>query len=317
MTASGRINPSFLPGPAAALLVIGVFCAFAPRFASAGNAANIAGQVAVLALLTAGQLVVMLVRGFDISVGAVAALSSTVCALMFNRFGTAGLLAGPAAGLLVGWLNATLVARLGVQPIIATLGALLIAKATARLISDDGQAVPFDGVTGLGRLAFDTWLGLPQLAWLALAGCALLAAWLAWSAPGRRIFLAGSQPAAARLLGMDVGRSLRNAYAVCGLMAGCAGVVLALRSGTGLPSDGSGLELQSIAAALIGGTALAGGSGSVAAALCGALLIQVLLTGLNLTGLSPFVAQVLLGALILASGYLDSLGRRLGGRAAH
>ena len=304
------VNPSFVLAPACLLLTVTMFCAVEPEFASMANLGNIAGQASLLLLLSAGQMAVMVNRGFDISVGAVAALSSTVAALAVNQFGTAGLVMGLFAGAAFGLLNGVLVAYLGVQPIIATLGSLLAAKALARLISDDGQAIVVQGNDLLSTLVDASWVGLPPLFWLSVAGLTALGLLLNRTAMGRRLFMSGSNPQAARLIGISVERSTCLAYVLCGCMAGLAGVALVARAGAGLPTEGTGLELQSIAAALIGGTALAGGSGSLIATAAGALFIQVVLTGLNLTGVTPFIAQILFGILIIGSGFLDKLTHR-------
>lgn len=297
-----QANPLFLLAPAGLVVAAVFFCAMETRFATLSNLGNIAGQASLLLLLSAGQMAVMVNRGFDISVGAVAALSSTVAAIAVNHFGVVGLPLGLLAGAGFGLLNGVLVAGLGVQPIIATLGSLLAAKALARLVSDDGQAIVVQGTAMLDTLGNGFWLA---------AACVLgLGALLYRSAMGRRLFMSGSNPQAARLIGIDVARSTCLAYLLCGAMAGVGGIVLLARSGAGLPTEGAGLELQSIAAALIGGTALAGGRGSLLATAAGALFIQVLLTGLNLVGVTPFLAQILFGGLIVGSGFLDRLAHR-------
>lgn len=300
----------FLMAPAGLLLVAACFGLAEPQFASLANLGNIAGQACLLMLLAAGQMAVMANRGFDISVGAVAALSSTLAALAVNQFGSAGLLVGLLAGAAFGLLNGLLVACVGVQPIIATLGSLLLAKAVARLVSDDGQAVVVQNNALLDGLGNATWLALPPLFWLSLLALLALGLLLYRSSMGRRLFMCGSNPQAARLIGISVAHSTCLAYVLCGAMAGLGGVVLLVRSGAGLPTEGAGLELQSIAAALIGGTALAGGSASLLATLAGALFIQVVLTGLNLVGIAPFLAQALFGMLILGSGLLEKLTHR-------
>lgn len=306
----GRTVPSLPLAFIGCLVAIGVFGLLSPGFASLGNFSNILAQVGVLALLTAGQALVMLVRGFDISVGASAATASTVAALAVIEAGPWGLVAGPLAGLLFGMANGLLVAYLRVQPIIATLATLLVARAIGRLISDDGQAVlvpPSDWLTSLG---YGASAGIPHSAWLLLAVLCVLAIALRETALGRQLHMAGSSPTAAALVGVNVHRATLVAYATCGLLAGLAGVLLLARTGAGMPAEGSGLELQAIAAAILGGTALTGGVLKLAGTLAGALFIQIVLTGLNLLGLSPFLAQALLGLLICAAGIVEVTARR-------
>lgn len=298
-------HPRFLVAPACLGLALALFGATVPDFLSPGNAANVLSQMWVLGLLAVGQMFAIVTRGFDISVGATAALASTAAALGANALGPAGLLLAPLVGIACGTVNGVLVGRLGLQPIVATLGSLVALRGVALLVSDDGQVVPL-AETGLSdALAFDPVAGLPPAAWGALALC-LAAAWtLARSTLGRRILMLGSNPEAVRLIGIDAGRTTLRAYQLCGLFAGLAGLLMTLRAGAGLPTEGTGMELQAIAAAVIGGTALSGGIASVAGVLLGAAFIQALLTGLNLQGLSPFVAQAAVGAVIIGAGLLE------------
>ncbi|CAO3357947.1 ABC transporter permease [Azospirillum melinis] len=311
-----RAAGSFLPipfrvAPLCLILAVAVFAATAPRFLSLGNAANIGAQVWVLALLAIGQMFVLATRGFDISVGAVAALSSVCAAMACNGWGLPGLAAGALAGLLCGLVNGALVGTLGLQPVVATLGSLIAVRGLSLLITGDGQVVPLDAAGTVTRLGFEPMPVLPAASWAALVlavGAALL---VGRSLAGRRILMAGSNPEAVALVGVDTRRVQLWAYGLCGLFAGLAGVLMTVRAGSGLPTEGAGMELQAIAAAVIGGTALSGGIASVAAVVIGAAFIQVLLTGLNLQGVSPFVAQIAVGVVIIASGLLETLLRSL------
>ena len=305
-TASDR---RLLVAPLCLVGCLGFFAASAPSFLGAGNLVNVLAQIWVLALLAAGQTFPMVTRGFDLSVGTVAALASTAAALAANRFGLAGLALGPLAGLACGTLSGILVGPLGLQPIIATLGVMTGARGLATLVSG-GQAVPL----AFGDLARDLSLsptfGLPPVCWVAL-GLVAAAAWiLGHSVMGRRMLMLGSNPDAVPLVGIRPASVQLRAYQMSGLFAGFAGTLITLRAGTGLPAEGSGLELQSIAAAMIGGTALSGGAGSIPLVIVGAAFIQVLLTGLNLQGVSPFLSQTAIGLVIIASGLMEfTIGR--------
>lgn len=308
---SPAIAPRLLVAPAGILAASLVFAAIAPGFLSLGNAASIAGQGWVLVLLATGQMFALAARGFDISVGAIVALAGTLAAMAANSFGLAGLLVAPAVGLACGTLNGWLVGRLTLQPIVATLGSLVALKGVALLVSDDGQAVPLTEAGQATSLAFDPVLGLPPLAWLALA-CVLGAQFLlSHSTLGKRILMLGANPEAVSLVGADAGALQIRAYQLCGLFAGLAGALMTARAGAGLPTEGAGMELQAIAAAIIGGTALSGGVANAIAVAAGALFVQVVLTGLNLTGVSPFLAQVTVGLVILGSGLMDTALRSL------
>ncbi len=305
------IAPRLLVAPGGILAASLIFAAIAPGFLSLGNAASIAGQAWVLVLLATGQMFALAARGFDISVGAIAALAGTLAAMAANSFGLAGLLVAPLVGFACGTLNGWLVGRLALQPIVATLGSLVALKGVALLVSDDGQAVPLTEAGHATSLAFDPVLGLPPLAWLALA-CVLGAQFLLSHATlGKRILMLGANPEAVSLVGADAGALQIRAYQLCGLFAGLAGALMTARAGAGLPTEGAGMELQAIAAAIIGGTALSGGVANAIAVAAGAFFVQVVLTGLNLTGVSPFLAQVTVGLVILGSGLMDTALRSL------
>ena len=306
LSMSGR----FLVAPACLLLAVLYFALAVPEFATLGNAGNVLAQMWVLALLAVGQMFAIVTRGFDISVGAVAALSSTAAALAANRFGFAALPLGALAGLACGAVNGLLVGTFSIQPIVATLGMFVGARGLALLVTDDGQAVPLVDGSLAARLAYEPVLGLPAIAWMAI-GVLLVAAWvLNRSVLGRRIVMLGSNPDAAWLVGIRPARVTVAAYGLCGLFAGFAGLLMTLRAGTGLPTEGTGMELQAIAAAVIGGTALGGGVARVSGVVLGAAFVQVLFTGLNLAGISPFLAGVAVGLVIIGSGLLEYAIRR-------
>ncbi|MBN9508703.1 MAG: ABC transporter permease [Alphaproteobacteria bacterium] len=307
----------FLVAPLCLLGAVIVFAASAPEFLTLGNVSNVGAQMWVLALLAVGQMFAIVTRGFDISVGAVAALSSTIAAHAVNALGPAGLLAGPLTGLLCGTLTGFLIGFLRLQPIVATLGMMIGVRGLALLVTGDGQVVPLHDADLASWLAFDPAFGLPPADWGAI-GCILLAgALLGRAVLGRRLVMLGSNPDAAHLVGIDTARTQLRAYQLCGGFAGLAGVLVLLRAGTGLPTDGAGMELQSIAAALIGGTALSGGVARVFPVVLGAAFIQAVLTGLDLQGVSPFIAQIVVGLVIVAAGFLEFALRRFQGFAFH
>ena len=278
-----------------------VFGLAVDRFFNVGNMASIASQMTVLVLLSVGQMFALVVRGFDISVGSVAALASTVAALAVNQFGPIGLVAGLAVGTLVGLFNGVLIAMLRVQPIVTTLGTLIGARGIALLITDNGQVVPLAQPETVVWSAFGSWFGLAPVVWFTALFVALAWGLVKLTVPGRRIVMLGSNPDAASLVGLNATRIHVAAYALTGAFAGLAGLVILARAGAGLPTDGAGMELQSIASAVIGGTPLTGGVASVIGTVFGAAFIQSLASGLNISGLSPFAAEIAIGAVIIAA----------------
>jgi ribose transport system permease protein len=283
-----------------------------PYFPSVDNALNVAGQSGILAIVAVGELLVIVTGGFDLSVGSVLALSTVVGALAVNAIGPLGLAALAATGGLCGAVNGTLVARFGVPPVIATLGTLLGARGLALLLSDGGQAVALRAGGDLLGLGYGRVAGLP-LTFLAAAGVTALATLLTRQTRlGRRLYMVGSHATAAWLVGVPVGSTLVWAYTLSGVASGLAGMLLLGRAGAGLPTEGSGLELSAIASAVVGGAALTGGLGSPPSVFLGAFFIQTLLNGLNLSGVSPFVAELILGSVIVLAGLLDFALRRIG-----
>jgi len=274
------------------------------------NLVGLLGQMAPLAIVAVGQMVVLVTRGFDISVGSVCALSAVCAALAAEQLGGLGVLAAPMVGALCGLVNGVLIGRLRVQPVIATLGMLSFARGLALLISGDAAVILRDG-NPVAFVGYDHVAGVP-VAFLFVAAVGLtLAAGLRWTAAGRRLYMLGSNPEGAALVGVDPGRTLVGAYALCGLLAGIAAIVLVGRAGGGLPTEAEGLEMQTIAAAVIGGVSLGGGVGRPGLVLVGALFIQSLGNGLTLAGYSPFVQEVILGAVILTAGLADHVIRQM------
>lgn len=317
MTRARRLRRSgrFLVAPVGLVALGAIFAVSIPEFLTPANIVNIAGQSGTLAIVAVGQMAVLVVGAFDISVGSVAALAAVVAAMSVNAVGPAGLAAAPVVGLTAGLVNGLLVGRFAIQPIIATLGMLSLARGLALVISgstpvvmNDAASVTWLGYGGVG--------GVPFTFLVALALLLLIGGVMGRSRVGRRIHMVGSSQSAARLVGVDVDGTIVWAFAISGMAAGLAGALFLARAGAGLPTAGEGLELQAIAAGVIGGTSLAGGVGFAVPVVVGAVFIQVLANGLNLAGLSPFVREVVLGSVILAAGLLDYIVTRLGSLGA-
>ena len=281
-----------------------------PYFATLSNAATILGAVGPLAIAAVGEMLVIVTGGFDISVGAVAALGSVMAALAINVVGPVGLVAAPATGAGCGILSGFLISKLSVQPVIATLGTMLAARGLALALGGGYQTIELGEGNDVLWLGYGRILGVP-LSFLIVVGVTIAATlFLDRLRAGRRLMMIGSNATSAELVGVPVVRSIMTAYALCGLLAGLAGMIFVGRASAGLPTEGYGLELQAIAAAVLGGTALSGGIGWPAFVLIGALFIQTMVNGLNLAGLSPFVVELATGAVIVFAGLLDLAIRR-------
>jgi ribose transport system permease protein len=297
--------------PLALLVAIILLALWVPYFPTLSNAATIVGEVGPLAVVAIGEMLVIVTGGFDISVGAVAALSSVAAALTTNAVGPVGLLMAPAVATMCGIVTGLLITRLSVQPIIATLGTMLAARGLALGISHGNQSVTLAPGNDVLWLGYGHVLGLPATFLIVIAVTVTATFLLDRLRLGRRLLMIGSNARSAVLVGVPVTRSVVTAYALCGLLAGVAGMIFVGRASAGLPTEGYGLELQAIAAAVIGGTALTGGVGWPPFVLVGALFIQTLVNGLNLAGLSPFVVELAMGAVIVFAGLLDFAIRRV------
>jgi ribose transport system permease protein len=288
-----------------------------PYFATLSNAATILGAVGPLAVAAVGEMLVIVTGGFDISVGAVAALGSVMAALTINVVGPVGLVAAPATGAGCGILSGFLISRLSVQPVIATLGTMLAARGLALALGGGYQTIALGEGNDVLWLGYGRILGIP-LSFLIVIGMTIAATvFLDRLRVGRRLMMIGSNATSAELVGVPVVRSIMTAYALCGLLAGLAGMIFVGRASAGLPTEGYGLELQAIAAAVMGGTALSGGVGWPPFVLIGALFIQTMVNGLNLAGLSPFVVELATGAVIVFAGLLDLAIRRFAAQLKH
>lgn len=297
--------------PLAVLVVWGIFAALSPFFLTGSNVLNIGGQVGPLAIAALAEMLVIVTGGFDVSIGAVAALATVVAATATNAVGPGGLLLAPIVGLGCGAVNGLLVSYGGVQPIIATLGMLSFARGLALLISGGTQAVT------LGNPERVAWLGYGQIGavptGLILTAAVIVAAllFIRFVRLGRWFYMVGSHPRAAELVGVPVKTTIAWAYTLCGGVVGLTALIFLARAGAGLPTEGAGLELQAIASAVIGGTSLAGGIGAPVPVFFGALFIQTLANALDLAGLSPFLKEVVLGGVILFAGLVDYAMRQI------
>jgi len=300
-----------MTGPFACLVLVLIMSVISPEFLSFNNFANIFSQSSILFVLALGQMLVIIARGFDISVGAVAALSSVVAVQTVAPFGEVNaIIFGVGTGLVVGAINGYLIACQGLQPIIVTLGTTLVVRGVGTALVGDAEVISLPPDSVLQSLGYSRLMHIPSLIWIAAAAGLLIWAVTKRLPFGRWLFMVGGNPEAANLVGVPVRSSSVIAYSLCGGLAGLAGMFLLARSGSAVAIEGAGMELQAIAACVIGGIALSGGAGSVWQALIGAVFIQALLNGLNLLGSSPFVSEMVLGVVLVSAGALDYIVRK-------
>ncbi|MEU3420591.1 substrate-binding domain-containing protein [Streptomyces murinus] len=300
-------------GALTALIVLVIaLSALSGDFLTTDNLLNIGVQAAVTAILAFGVTFVIVAAGIDLSVGSVAALSATVLAWSATQHGVPVALAvvlAVATGVAAGLVNGFLIAYGKLPPFIATLAMLSVGRGLSLVISG-GVPIPFpDSVSHLGDTLGD-WLPVPVLVMIVMG---LLAAFvLGRTYIGRSMYAIGGNEEAARLSGLRVKKQKLAIYALSGVFAAVAGIVLASRLSSAQPQAADGYELDAIAAVVIGGASLAGGTGKASGTLVGALILAVLRNGLNLLNVSAFWQQVVIGVVIALAVLLDTVRRKAG-----
>ena len=296
-----------------ALLTALLLLALAARFSAFRDVASLAGlfdDTAILILLALGQMLVIVTRGIDLSVAANVALSGMAVALLNHAHPALPVpllvLLATLLGLLLGLCNGLLVWRLGMPPIVVTLGTMAIFRGAVYLLSG-GAWVTSDKMTpAFQSLMRHTALGLTLLSWLALLAVAMLALWLHYARTGRRLYMAGGNPSAAAYLGIEAGRMQCLAFTVSGALAGLCGYLWVTRYAVAYTDVAQGFELQVIAACVIGGVSVAGGVGTVAGVLLGCLFLGLIRNALPLAGISPFWQMAVSGAVITVAVVLNA-----------
>ncbi|MEU3659765.1 substrate-binding domain-containing protein [Streptomyces sp. NPDC032940] len=300
-------------GALTALIVLVVaMSALSGDFLTADNLLNVGVQAAVTAILAFGVTFVIVSAGIDLSVGSVAALSATVLAWSATEAGMPVVLAvllSVLTGIACGLVNGFLISYGKLPPFIATLAMLSVGRGLSLVISQ-GSPIAFpDSVSHLGD-TLGGWLPVPVLVMIVMG---LLTAFvLGRTYIGRSMYAIGGNEEAARLSGLRVKRQKLAIYAFSGLFAAAAGIVLASRLASAQPQAAQGYELDAIAAVVIGGASLAGGTGKASGTLIGALILAVLRNGLNLLSVSAFWQQVVIGVVIALAVLLDTLRRKAG-----
>src|SRR5256884_833392 len=289
------------------LIFIAALILLTSEFLPLTNLDNLGRQVTVFAILSIGELFVILTGGIDLSVGSVLGLSGGVTALLLVGGAPIPLaiLVGLLLGLLVGLINGLLVSRFGLPPFIATLGMLGIARGLVLLLTGAKTIAPLPDA--FNAIANGTLLGLPSLFWILIIVALLAAFVLGRTIFGRYVYAVGSNAESARLSGVPVNAVLLAVYSISGLLAGFAGVLTTSRLGAGIPTAGTGYELQAIAGAVIGGASLSGAKGrNIGAGLC-ALIIAIPSNGGKLLGVDPFHPPNAIGFPIILAVYFSNL----------
>jgi ribose transport system permease protein len=303
-------------GPFIALLVVcGLFAVLAPdRFLSAYNFKTVATQTVIVGLGAIGMTFVIVSGGIDLSVGSVIALASVVTAVLLRAGAGPGtaVLGGIATGGLFGALNGLAVTRLRIVPFIVTLGTMGIARGLAKYVADEQKVdAPARGLSLLMEKTPEPgWLVFAPGVWAMIVLAVLMGFVLRRTVFGVHTFAIGSNEATARLCGIRVERTKTLIYALGGLFAGLAGVLQFCRLTVGDPTTALGKELDVIAAVVIGGGSLSGGSGGILGSMLGAFLMSFLSNGCTLTGVPNYVQEIIVGAIIVLAVAVDEWRRR-------
>ena len=308
------------------VVLIIMFSVSSHAFFTVSNGMTVALQVTSIAYLGLGATCVIITGGIDLSVGSVLALSGVAAALMVKSGASVpvGMLTGVIVGALCGMVNGLCVTQLKLPPFIATLGMMLVARGLAleitgaRPVSGLGDAfgvlgngslfrIESIGADGFPNVVFP---GIPYPVILMVVLALLVAVMLSRTTLGRHIYAVGSNAEAARLSGVNVAQVTLFTYVLSGALAGLTGCVLMSRLVTGQPNEGVMYELDAIASAVIGGTSLIGGIGTISGTAIGAFVIGILRNGLNMNGVSSFIQQIVIGLVILLTVWIDQVRNR-------
>lgn len=282
-----------------------------PRFLTAQSTKDLLLNATIVMILAVGQAIVIITRNVDLSVGSILGISGFLTGTLFATIPGIPIplvfLAGVTIGTLLGAVNGLLVTLAGVPALVITLGTLYIYRGINNAWAGGREYFSGDRPVEFGNLSVDTVLGFPIITLIALLVLVVLAVVLAGTRSGRDFYAIGSDPAAARLFGIPVRSRVFTAFLVNGGLAGLGGVLYASRFSSVGATTGTGIELDVVAAAVVGGVAIFGGSGTVVGAAIGALLLTTITSSLTAVRVDKFWQQAVVGVLILAAIIIDRL----------
>ncbi len=305
-----------------ALLIMCIALSFlSDRFLTPENGWNVMRQISVNIVISVGMTLVILTGGIDLSVGSILALAGAVTAVML-KFGAeieslnvylgftllGALLGGTLVGAFLGWFNGFTITRFKVPPFVATLAMLTIARGLTMLLTG---GFPITGFSNEMAFIGTGWfLGVPMPVWISAVVVFMAVVLTKKTRLGRHIYAVGGNETAAELSGLKIKRIKLIVYTIAGALAGIGGILVTSRLDSAQPNAGTGFELDSIAAVVIGGTSLSGGKGTILGTVQGALIIGILNNGLVLLNVSPFWQQVIKGLVILLAVVIEKLNSR-------
>ncbi|MEC0304664.1 ABC transporter permease [Terribacillus saccharophilus] len=285
-----------------------------PSFLTGENILDMATNTSILVILALGMMIVLITRGIDLSIGAVIALSGMLTAQLVAANPSVNpflcLLIGTVIGALCGMVIGVLVAKVGLLPIIATLALMNIFRGLTFLVSDGEWVSSYQMSESFVEIATGTFLGLNHLIWIAVLFCLVFFYFLNYTRTGRQIYAVGSNPQSAAVSGIKQGRILFLVYTIMGGLSGLCGVLWVSKFASAQGDTASGYELTVIAACILGGVSIAGGSGKLAGVLLGAILLGILNNALPLLNVSPFWQNGIQGFIILLAVIVNAIVKR-------
>lgn len=291
-----------------ALIVISAgISLMAPQFLTAKNMYLVSRQISFVAIVALGELFVILTGGIDLSVGSTVGLSGMITGVVLAA-GVHPIFAlpiGVLSGMLIGTFNGSVIAYVGITPFIVSLGALSMGRGLSLILTKGNPIIEMP--SSFFFLAQSDLLGIPTPVIIAAVIAGIVHVTLTYTAFGRRIYAIGGNEQATALSGVDVKMIKLKIYAICGLLAGIVGVLLVARFNSAQPATGKGWELDAIASAVIGGTSLNGGVGTVLGLLIGATVMGVIRNGLVLMQVSAYWQDFIIGGIIVLAAVIDRI----------
>ncbi|MBU3114736.1 ABC transporter permease [Clostridium lacusfryxellense] len=295
--------------------LIVMFLAFSivsPNFATFDNIVGILLATSVTGVLAIGATFVIITSGIDLSIGTVMTFSAVFAGLFITNMGLpvfVGVLGGIVAGGLCGFLNGTAIAKAKIPPFIATLGMMMITKGLSLVLSN-AKPIYFNDTPSFAKISMGSFLGIPNAVLIFFAVAIIASLILSKTVLGRYNVALGSNEEAARLSGINVDKWKIAIYTLCGIFAGIAGIMMAARLNSAQPALGAGYEMDAIAAAVIGGTSLSGGEGTIIGTVIGAFIISVLTNGLRIMSVPQEWQTIVTGCIVILAVYMDIKRRK-------
>lgn len=301
-------NSSLLSLVIAYIIMLIVFSLISPYFMTIGNVMNIGMNTAINGITATAMTLVIILGGLDVSVGSVMAITNMAVSVLSVQmgFGIELIFIALGIGLACGAINGLLITKVGVNPLITTLGTMSIFRGIAYLITDGKSAIlKNEPITVLGRgYIFDV---IPVALVIMVVIFIIFGFILKRTTFGRKIYTIGGNPLASHLSGINVNRVRFIAYALCGMMAAVSGLILTCQTGSGVPHNAGENNLDIIAAVILGGTSLAGGKGGMVGTLIGVLILSTIANGMTIANMSSYWQLVIKGLVLITAVVIDAL----------